>query len=364
MSTFLRRYPVSLLLVCIFVAIRTGYGQATDYVSLTNAGRVEYWAGHFEAAETLLRSALELAQNSGDDVTIAAVQADLGAVYEDEERLIEAERAYSKALFIFRRIPDKNYETAVILRNLASVYSLTRRYSDALKVLVEAPKLLKKNTPDEQTLTAQLLNSRGMVYFRQGKLRPAEALLAEALEMRSLAGVDSDNIEAQILSNLGSVYQKQHKYGKAEESYTRSLAITEQRLGPMHPYLTLTLGNLGGLYTEMRRYSETGDQYRRSLAILEQMTPAPDARIVRTLHWLAKNYIQLGDKTSAESALARAVEIARRNRVPNPEMPMLLDAYGDILKSLGKVQEAQRLHTEARRTRAALALMIRVPNPK
>jgi tetratricopeptide (TPR) repeat protein len=263
-----------------------------------------------------------------------------GMEYENEERLIEAERAYSQALSIFRRIPDKNYETAAILSNLASIYSLNRRYSDALKVLVEAPKLLKKNTPDEQALTAQLLNSRGMVYFRQGKLRAAEALLAEALEMRSLAGVDSDNIEAQILSNLGSVYQKQHKYGKAEESYTRSLAITEQRLGPMHPYLTLTLGNLGGLYTELRRYSETGDQYRRSLTILEQMTPAPDARIVRTLHWLAKNYIQLGEKTSAESALARAVEIARHNRVPNPEMPMLLDAYGDILKSLGKVQEA------------------------
>ena len=144
MGTSLRRYRVSLFLVCIFVAIRTGYGQTTDYASLTKAGRGEYRAGHFEAAETLLRSALKMAQNNGDDVAIATVQGDLGAVYESEERLIEAERAYSQALSIFRRIPDKNYETAVILRNLASVYSLTRRYSDALKVLVEAPKLLKK----------------------------------------------------------------------------------------------------------------------------------------------------------------------------------------------------------------------------
>ena len=67
MSTSLRRYPVSLFLVCIFVASRTGYGQTTDYASLANAGRVEYWAGHFEAAEALLLGALELAQNSGDD---------------------------------------------------------------------------------------------------------------------------------------------------------------------------------------------------------------------------------------------------------------------------------------------------------
>src|SRR5262245_6123861 len=169
MSTSLRRYLVSLFLVGIFVAIRTGYGQTTDYASLTKAGRVEYRAGHFESAETLLRSALELAQNSGDDIAIAAVQGDLGAVYENEERLIEAERAYSQALSIFNRIPDKNYERAVILRNLASVYSLNRRYSEALKVLGEASKLLKKNIPAEQILIAQLLNGRGMIYFRQGK---------------------------------------------------------------------------------------------------------------------------------------------------------------------------------------------------
>src|SRR5262245_38787811 len=364
MSTSLRRYPVSLFLVCIFVAIRTGYGQTTDYASLTKAGRAEYRAGHFEAAETLLRSALERAQNSGDDIAIAAVLGDLGAVYENEERLIEAERAYSQALSIFSRMPDKNYEMAVILRNLASVYSLNRHYSEALKVLGDASKLLKKNTPDEQALAAQLQNSLGMVYYRQGKMSKAEPLLAQAIAMRSLAGGDSDVTDAQILSNLGAIYQKQRKYAKAEESYKRSLEITERLLGPMHPYLTATLANLGGLYTEMRRYSETGDQYRRRLSILEQMTPAPDAKIVLTLYWLAKNYTKLGEKISAESALARAVEIARRSRVPNPEMPMLLDAYGDILKSLGKVQEAQRLHTEARRTRAAMALTVRVPKPR
>ena len=61
--------------------------------------------------------------------------------------------------------------------------------------------------------------------------------------------------------------------------------------------------------------------------------------------------------------MARAVEIARRNPVPDPEMPILLDAYADILKSLGKVQNALRLNTEARRMRAVMALTVRVPNP-
>jgi tetratricopeptide (TPR) repeat protein len=364
MNTFLHRYSALLLLLCIFAATRIGYGQTRDYASLTNAGRAEYWAGHFEEAERLLRSALEAALRTKDDHAVAAAYGDLGAVYQNEERPIEAERAYLEALRIFRRFPDKNFETATLLRNLASVYSLDRRDSEALQALGEASKLLKKNTPEEQALAAQLQNSLGMVYYRQGKMSKAEPLLAQAIAMRSLAGGDSDVTDAQILNNLGAIYQKQRKYAKAEESYKRSLEITERRLGPVHPYLTWTLSNLAELYTEMRRYKETEDQYRRSLSILEQMSPVPNARIAQTLYWLGQNYLQQGDKARTESVLAQAVEIARRNPQPDLEMPALLDAHADSLKSLGKNQESQLLYAEARRMRLTMALTVREPKPK
>ena len=168
----------------------------------------------------------------------------------------------------------------------------------------------------------------------------AEPLLVQAMATRSLARGDEDVTDAQILNNLGAIYQKQRKYAKAEESYKRSLEITERRLGPVHPYLAWTHGNLAELYTEMRRYKETEDQYRHSLSIFEQMSPVPNARIAQTLYRLGQNYLKQGDKARTESALARAVEIARRNPQPILEMPALLDAHADILKSLGKTQES------------------------
>ena len=115
------------------------------------------------------------------------------------------------------------------------------------------------------------------------------------------------------------------------------------------------------MYSEIGRYDDAEDQYRRSLGILEQASPALDVRISRTLHFLAKNYVRKGDRRRAEEALAKAVQIARHNPTPNPEMPQLLEAYGDVLKTRGRVQEAQLLRVEARRIRAELALTIRVP---
>ena len=45
-------------------------------------------------------------------------------------------------------------------------------------------------------------------------------------------------------------------------------------------------------------------------------------------------------------------------------MPMLLDAYADVLKSVGKLQEALPLQAEAQRMRVSMALTVRAPNPK
>ena len=102
MNTSLQRYSALLALYLYFGGNSRRLRPDGDSASLTNAGRAEYWAGHFEEAERLLRSALEAALRTKDDHAVAAAYNDLGAVYQNEERLIEAERAYSEALRIFR----------------------------------------------------------------------------------------------------------------------------------------------------------------------------------------------------------------------------------------------------------------------
>ena len=360
MTQTLRSCPASLLLGCIFAIACSASAQTTNSDVLRRTGKAEYLAGNFQTAEVLLRRAIEVGQEQGNNYAVAMAQNDLGSLYAEEERFIEAERAFVTALSIFRRLRDITYEMAVVLRNLGSLHSINQRDSEALKALQEASKLVDKSTPDGGALAAQILNDQGMIHFRKGKISKAEALETEAMSVRSDPR-DLDLIDSQVLTNLGTIYQRQRRYAKAIEAYHRSLEVTSLRLGPSHPNLTLTLGNLGILYSEMGRYGDAEDQYRRSLSILEQSSPALDLRMSRTLHFLAKNYLRKGDRSRAEEALSRAVQIARRNLVPDPEMPQLLEAYADVLKSLGRTEEAQRLGVEARRIRAASALTVRVP---
>jgi tetratricopeptide (TPR) repeat protein len=354
------RIQCTFLLVCVLITVPFDYGQTADAAVLTRAGLAEYRAGHFERAEILLRNALATALQNGDDYAAATAEVYLGDVYQNEDRLTEAEQVYSEALSLLRRIPNKSYEQALVLRNLGSVYSLNGRDSDAVKALQEASKLIKKDTRNEEALAAQVLNSLAMVYFRQGKTGKAETLLLRAItpadETAPTLGY------AQILNNLGSVYQRRRKLDKAQKAFKQSLEITERELGASNVELAITLNNLASVYTEMRRYGDAEDLYRRAAVILEQTKPPLDAKIVRTLHALSKTYLRQGDTARAESVLARAVDVARRNPVCRGDLPTILEAYADVLKSRGQPELARRLRLEARQARAERGLTVRVPS--
>ena len=162
--------------IAIALALSTSsptHAQTKAYMDLRNAGRAEYRAGHFVAAEGILRTALDAAAAVGDSAATGTIENDLGDLYLDEERSREAEQAYRNALDIFKKISDRQFETAAILRNLGSAYSLQRQHQDALKALDQAGRILTGITQDarSQALSAEILNSKGMVFVREGNLR-------------------------------------------------------------------------------------------------------------------------------------------------------------------------------------------------
>jgi tetratricopeptide (TPR) repeat protein len=153
------------------------WAQTISYSDLRNAGRAEYVAGRFAAAEDLLRRGLDRAVAAGDKATAATIDNDLGAVYISEERLQDAEQAYARGLALFKQMRDKEFEVAAILRNLGCTYSLQRRYEEARKTLDQAERLpiirARGKDPKIQGLTAEIHNTQGIVHLRQGKLGKA-----------------------------------------------------------------------------------------------------------------------------------------------------------------------------------------------
>jgi tetratricopeptide (TPR) repeat protein len=345
-----------LFLIFFRLPFAAAFGATSESNAFLQAGIAEYQLGHFAEAERLLQSALELATRHDDKTSCAISLGYLGDTYANEERFVEAENHYEQALSMWRQISRTSIYIPAMLRNLAALYSLEHRDEKALATLNQALRLANKIPEPHVSVTAQILNSFGIAYFRIGKYRKAESFFVQSIQMRATGALTDSQIAA-ALTNLGSIYRKKRKYTDAEAAFRSSLEITIRISGTMHPGVALTRATLGELYLEMRQFDQAEAEVVESLRITRQTNPVPEQRVIRTMHLLSDIYVRAGKLEQAEAVLVQAVEMARHNFERDPEKAIVLEAYSQLLKNLGRTHEADALHMEALRARAAVLLV-------
>jgi tetratricopeptide (TPR) repeat protein len=350
--------------ICIFVTVLNVAGQDNAATDLRKQALIESRLGHYPQAELLLNRALEAAQQISNEYEIALIYSVLADIDQEEMRLQEAEQLYRKSVSILLGQPERSHALAITWRNLASTLTAKTDYREALTALDRASKLVETKKLVDAQLNAEILNGRGIIYFHQGHFGKAKTYLARAAQIipastepRTLSGED-------ILTNLAIVYQSSGESRKAEQTFKRALELTEIRLGPSDPNLAPTLTNLGTLCIELKRYKEAESYFQRSLQTLAQPeTATNEYRLMEALYGLGKTYMKENDEIRAEPMLRRAADIARRNQNPPflvPEILHVLDDYAAVLRDQWNPEEADLLHAEAQRIRAAAAFTVRV----
>jgi len=348
----------------VFVTVLYVAGQNNAGADLREQAVIEYRLGHYPQAEHLLNRVLEAAQQTGNEYDIALIYSALANTYQEEMRFQEAEQLYRKSISILLRKPEASLVLAIAWRNLASALTAETDYPGALAALDRASKLVEEKRLVDAKLNAEILNGQGIVYFHQGRLGRAKTYLARAAQIIPASMEQGDLSVEDVLNNLARVYQNSGESRKAEQTYKHALELTEMRLGPSHPNVALTLTNLGNLCIELKRYKEAESYFRRSLQILTQPeTVTNEYRLMEALYQLGKTYMKENDPSRAEPMLRRASDIARRNENQPfwiPEILNVLDDYEAVLRNRSNSEDADLLHAEAQRIRAAAAFTVRV----
>jgi len=103
---------------------------------------------------------------------------------------------------------------------------------------------------------ATTLNNLALLYRLQGRYSEAKPLYLRSLSIvESQLGADHPYV-ATSLNNLAALYRLQGRYSEAEPLHLRSLSIRESQLGADHPDIAQSLNNLANLYQSQGRYSE------------------------------------------------------------------------------------------------------------
>jgi len=327
-----------------------------------------YKQKNYQKVERHYLLALDYAENEHQN---ANTLNNLGEFYRVNQKMAQAEAAYTKALSLKRQLAVQNPaaflpSVADTLNNLGLYYSANQKMPQAETAYTEALSLRRhlaaQNPAAFLPKIAGILNNMGTHYYNNQKMLQAEAAYTEALSLyRQLEAQNPDAFliyVATTLNNLGIYYSKNHKMPQAEAALTEALSIRRQ-LADRNPaaFLTdvaTTLNNLGIYHGYNRKMPQAEAAYLDALSIYQHLaTQNPDAflpSVANTLNNLVLFYLE--NPEEAEKYLKESLPITRMLAEQNPdaqnlELARTLIIGGLVYKALENTTKSQEFLKEA-----------------
>jgi tetratricopeptide (TPR) repeat protein len=343
---------------------KTAAGKIVAKASiLAQAGKLEYYLGHYAAAEKTLKEARSLLTSDRQPhlLELSLIQCDLGAVYTDLDRDDLAEKCLNESLSTARSAvgqtsalsgsPLRNLakletkkgnldgaeklleealksssneagaaglEYARTLANLAEVKRLNNELADSEKYLNESLAIYKKQLganihPDAATAE----NNLGMVQFEKGRLDEAQKLLKQALSDKEETLGKSHPDCAVVLNNLAYLAEKQQQFAEAEKLYLQSQQITQAAFGKESAALATILNNRALAAESQLKNAESEKLHLQALAIRRKYASSRPTDFVNSLNNLGELYLAGGNFQKAAQLLDEAGRAADSPKFPD-----------------------------------------------
>ena len=308
--------------------------------------------GLFDAADPLLRAAVDAQRPLPDSVAFATALNSLGLLELNRGRSAEAEPWLLESLTIRRRVLDAADRTTVqTLSNLAAARQDQGDYESAAALYDEALGVVESVAPPDSGLLSTVLNGRAMLAQRTGDFATAAAFSTRILAIdRARLGMEHPRVAIDLF-NVGLMQERLGQAEAGDSMVAEAVDIFRNAVGASHPMYFTALSSLAnvrsrrGLHDEARPlFDEAITGMRRALGAVPELA--------NTLSNYADMLNATGDIMGAEAAVAEALEIHRK--AAGPAHP----AVGVLTAQLGRLHCARDAFVEAgERFREALTVL-------
>lgn len=306
--TLLGRASVLACLFCLCGSAQTTGAKEQEWMAAIVRADQFQRQGNYSEAEAVLLSAERVAEQFGpSDPRLAATLNNLGSVYQDLGKFLDAERSYERSIVQWEKLYGQGHPALIRpLTNLASLYAETRQH------------------------------------------RKAVALRGRFLEIRAEELSPGDPDVPKFLNNFAWLYYIQGQTAEARPLFEEALAIRESRFGPEHPELALALSNLAMVAMNAGEYAEANASLERAMRILQRSSRPDPATEAKVLLNLATLYSLQHRSAEAEPFLKRALEIANTAEPARLLAGQIASHYAVLLKQLNRKAEAKQMAKRAK----------------
>ncbi|MEE4299909.1 MAG: tetratricopeptide repeat protein, partial [Pseudomonadales bacterium] len=235
---------------------RYGARSLNSIAAAANLGLVYETQGLYDAAEPLLRDAVELSTEllgTGHPQTLTSMN-NLALLHESQGQFDRAEPLYLLPIEVLSStLGEAHPRTIGVLNNLAYLYMLEENLQAAREAFERVLAGFEAALGSEHQDTLKALNNLGRVQRRLGDLATAEATISRALDARrrTLGPRHIDTLRS--MRDLGVVHLDQGRLDEAETLLRETLDLDERVLGPQHPYTFEALNSLAEVLEAQQR---------------------------------------------------------------------------------------------------------------
>jgi tetratricopeptide (TPR) repeat protein len=340
---------------CLLVSASAVCGWGADF-GRTLKIENQPWSAAFREGESALGradydraiSSFEQVRNSiqpldpNDEIAAGFAANNLGSIYANLGRYVEAEPAFHQALSIFERVLGAGHpDTGVALNNLASFYSKTGRDPEATPLLRRALEIHLAALGGSDPQVANDLNNLGAALLNQRKFAAAEPFFRRAIEIGGAARPPLPRLP-DFLANLGAMDLSLHRFVEAEQLLRRALDLRLEAAGSDSPGAIVALGHLAELAILRYDYARSRTLYAQMLPMAVRVFGPNHPRTADAVFGLAVTNHREGQLEQSEQLFLHLIEIDAAGSVVLHNRAAHLAAYATLLRQMHRSQEAKR----------------------
>lgn len=195
----------------------------TDLDALNRKGKIQYYTGQLDQAESSFNRVLHLAQAASHNEALAVATNNLGIIYQLRGDLDRATELFRKSLEIDEKLGRLD-GMAATYGNLGIIYGTSGDLDRAEEMLNKAVDIFKKLGRPYGMAAAY--SNLGIIYRTRGDLGHAEKIHNKALDIfKKLER--SEGISASY-GSLGVVYYARGDFDRAEEMFNKALELDKE----------------------------------------------------------------------------------------------------------------------------------------
>ena len=344
-----------------------------DYLwSVINISNESFSNNFFEESEKLYSIVIDSASKINNESINAIGLANLARLHKNINYYDNAEREYTNALEIFRRLAESSPEiynpfVAQTLNNLASLhYDLNRPavaecgFDEALSIY---HRLALSNPDCFDSEVADTLNNLAILHFALNRTKEAENEFKTVVEIRRRLASNCperyNSTMAFSLTNLANLHKNINHFKDAEKEYKEALEILRSLvLYSPERYkscLASILTNLANIHKDQNNAIEAEKEYEEALSILRHLAVTNperyDSDVALTIHNLANLHKDFKHTAKALKEYSEVLKIYRRLATCNPNyyasnIALTLTNLANLHSELNYITEAEHEYNE------------------